>query len=99
MRRGMAAAPAARWWRGAVRGATRRAPRHYVYDIELDPTALTHAKFRAANPNHDPRKPPLYVGMTGLDPETRFERHKYGSRTTRTCAATAYGCAPISTRG
>ena len=73
----MAAAPAARWWRGAVRGATRRAPRHHVYVIELDPAALTHAKFRAANPNHDPRKPPLYVGMTGLDPETRFERHKY----------------------
>src|SRR5207244_4897890 len=73
---GTAAAPAARWWRAAGRGATRRAPRHHVYVIEPDPAALTHAKFRAANPNHDPRKPPLYVGMTGLDPETRFERHK-----------------------
>src|SRR2546430_11775162 len=67
---GMAAAPAARWWRGAVRGATRRAPRHHVYVIELDPTALTHAKFRAANPNHDPRKPPLYVGMTRSEEHT-----------------------------
>ena len=39
---------------------------------------MKHHKFRAANPNYDPKKPPLYVGMTGLDPETRFERHKYG---------------------
>ncbi len=51
--------------------------------IELDPAALDHAKFRAANPSHDPRKPPLYVGMTGLDPATRFERHKYGVKDNR----------------
>jgi len=55
-----------------------RVARHHVYVIELDVAVLEHAKFRAANPSHDPRKPPLYVGMTGLDPETRFERHKYG---------------------
>lgn len=39
---------------------------------------LRHAKFRAANPHRDARKPPLYVGMTGLDPSIRFERHRYG---------------------
>src|SRR5437016_2247839 len=39
---------------------------------------ITLPLLRAANPSHDPQKPPLYVGMTGLDPETRFERHKYG---------------------
>lgn len=39
---------------------------------------LDHPKFRAANPHHDPEKPALYVGMTGLTPEIRFERHKYG---------------------
>ena len=39
---------------------------------------LRHAKFRGANPHHDTTKPPLYVGMTGLDPEIRFERHRYG---------------------
>ena len=55
-----------------------RSREHHVYVIELDVAVLEHAKFRAANPSHDPRKPPLYVGMTGLDPETRFERHKYG---------------------
>jgi predicted GIY-YIG superfamily endonuclease len=56
----------------------KKVARHHVYVIQLDPAVLEHAKFRAANPSHDPRKPPLYVGMTGLDPETRFERHKYG---------------------
>ena len=52
--------------------------RHHIYVIELDPAALKHAKFRAANPHRDPTKPPLYVGMTGLNPAIRFERHKYG---------------------
>ena len=53
-------------------------PRHHVYVIELDPAVLNHARFRAANPDHDTGKPALYVGMTGLTPEIRFERHKYG---------------------
>lgn len=58
----------------------RRAPvrRHHVYVIELERAVLQHGKFRAANPDHDPEKPPLYVGMTGLDPAIRFERHRYG---------------------
>src|SRR6059036_3595305 len=50
----------------------------HVYVIELHPAVLEHAKFRAQNPNHDSSKPALYVGMTGLDPATRFERHKHG---------------------
>jgi len=56
----------------------KKVARHHVYVIELDAAVLEHAKYRAANPHHDPRKPALYVGMTGLDPETRFQRHKYG---------------------
>ena len=52
----------------------KKAARHHIHVIELDRKALQHPKFRAANPNHDSTKPPLYVGMTGLDPETRFER-------------------------
>ena len=60
--------------------APKRRPvaRHHVYVIELAPAVLKHAKFRTENPHHDSRKPALYVGMTGLDPATRFERHKYG---------------------
>jgi hypothetical protein len=46
--------------------------------IELSRKVLKHTKFRRANPQHDVRKPCLYVGMTGLDPATRFERHRYG---------------------
>ena len=61
----------------------KQVARHHVYVIELDPAVLTHAKFRAANPKRDSRKPPLYVGMTGLDPEIRFERHKYGVKAQR----------------
>ena len=61
----------------------KKVARHHVYVIELDPAVRNHAKFCAANPGHDPRKPPLYVGMTGLDPETRFERHKYGVKDNR----------------
>lgn len=33
---------------------------------------------RAANPNRDPAKPCVYVGMTGLSPEQRFANHKAG---------------------
>jgi len=51
---------------------------HHVYVIELAPEAWKHIKFRRANPNRDSEKPLLYVGMTGLTPEIRFERHKYG---------------------
>lgn len=37
------------------------------------------AKIRAANPDRDPAKPCVYVGMTGLDPQERFKNHKRGS--------------------
>ena len=57
----------------------KRTPRsHHVYVIELAPDVWQHAKFRRANPDRDPDKPLLYVGMTGLTPEIRFERHKHG---------------------
>jgi predicted GIY-YIG superfamily endonuclease len=54
---------------------------HNVYVIELD-QAVWHgsAKFRRANPDHDPGKPCLYVGMTGLSPEERFANHRAGIR-------------------
>lgn len=61
----------------------RARPRHHVYVIELAPAVWKHAKFRAANPDRDPEKSCLYVGMTGLDPATRFERHQYGVKDNR----------------
>ena len=54
-------------------------PEHYhVYVIELDPKVLTQKRFTEENPQHDPAKPCLYVGMTGKSPELRFEQHLAG---------------------
>jgi hypothetical protein len=56
---------------------------HNVYVIELDPKVLKDRKFRAANPQHDPKKPCLYVGATGLSPYERFLNHKDGYKSNR----------------
>jgi len=56
---------------------------HYVYVIELSPEVLQLARFRKANPDYDATKPCVYVGMTGLTPEKRFEKHKKGERSNR----------------
>jgi hypothetical protein len=39
---------------------------------------LYEPKFRKANANCDPTKPCVYVGMTGLSPDVRFDKHKAG---------------------
>ena len=36
------------------------------------------ARFRRANPDYQLGKPFVYVGMTGLDPDVRFDKHKAG---------------------
>jgi hypothetical protein len=41
------------------------------------------AAFRRANPEHRHDKPCVYVGMTGLDPDLRFDRHKAGIQANR----------------
>ena len=51
---------------------------HSVYVILLDPAVLKHRSVRYQNPNRDPSKPCVYVGMTGLPVEHRFENHKHG---------------------
>lgn len=51
---------------------------HHVYVVWLDPGVARLRKVRAANPDRDPKKPCLYVGMTGLPPEERFANHKLG---------------------
>jgi hypothetical protein len=56
---------------------------HNVYVIELDQKVLKDRKFRAANPQHDPAKPCLYVGATGLSPYERFLNHKDGYKANR----------------
>lgn len=51
---------------------------HNVYVVLLDSAVGKLRKVRALNPNRDPEKPCLYVGMTGLAPEERFANHKAG---------------------
>jgi hypothetical protein len=51
---------------------------HNVYVILLDARAAKHRAVLRLNPRRDPSKPCLYVGMSGLPPEHRFENHKHG---------------------
>src|SRR5262245_60938121 len=51
---------------------------HSVYVVGLDKRVLNERKFLAANPQHNPEKPCVYVGLTGLDPRQRFQNHKSG---------------------
>jgi len=51
---------------------------HSVYVILLDPAVLNHPSIVRRNSKRDPLKPCVYVGMTGLPVEHRFENHKHG---------------------
>ncbi len=51
---------------------------HNVYVVLLDPAVGKLRKVRAENPKRDPKKPCVYVGMTGLTPEERFANHRAG---------------------
>jgi len=53
---------------------------HNVYVIELSKDVLHERRFKKCNPGYIPGKPCLYVGMTGLDPDVRFDNHKAGIR-------------------
>lgn len=56
---------------------------HHVYVVELSQDVLYEPRFRKANPDHVPGKPCVYVGMTGLDPDLRFDKHKAGIQANR----------------
>lgn len=58
----------------------KRAARHHyhVYVVELADAVWSNARFRRANPDYELGKPFVYVGMTGLDPDVRFDKHKAG---------------------
>ncbi len=55
-----------------------RRPHHHVYVIELSKDVLLEPRFRKNNPGYVEGKPCVYVGMTGLDPDVRFDKHKAG---------------------
>jgi hypothetical protein len=50
----------------------------HVYVVQLDERVWNSAKFRRCNPDYVMSQPFVYVGMTGLDPDTRFDKHKAG---------------------
>ena len=66
-----------------------RRPRYHVYVVELSDRVWNEPSFRKANPDYRGNKPLVYVGMTGLDPDLRFDRHKAGIQANR--FVTAYG--------
>jgi predicted GIY-YIG superfamily endonuclease len=66
--------------RRTLRKFTATAPtqHHNVYVVLLDPAIAKLRKVRLINPDRDPKKACLYVGMTGLAPEERFANHQAG---------------------
>ena len=60
-----------------------RRARYHVYVVELAGNVLDERRFMKANPGYVPGKPCVYVGMTGLDPDIRFDKHKAGIQANR----------------
>jgi len=56
---------------------------HCVYIVRLSDDVLTKKRFAQANPDRKPDTWCLYVGMTGLTPEERFENHKSNYKASR----------------
>lgn len=60
-----------------------RRRRYHVYVVQLSKDVLCERRFRKANPDYIDGKPCVYVGMTGLDPDLRFDKHKAGIQSNR----------------
>ena len=56
---------------------------HNVYVVLLSKAALKDRSILQGNPERDPGKPAVYVGMTGLPVDHRFENHKNGYKSAR----------------
>lgn len=56
---------------------------YHVYVIELSKDVLYEVRFMNCNPGYITGKPCIYVGMTGLDPDVRFDKHKAGIKSNR----------------
>jgi hypothetical protein len=61
----------------------RRRDHYHVYVIELSKDVLQEGRFKKCNPGYVEGKPCIYVGMTGLDPDVRFDKHKAGIQSNR----------------
>jgi predicted GIY-YIG superfamily endonuclease len=60
-----------------------RRDHYHVYVIELSKDVLYEGRFKKANPAYITGKLCVYVGMTGLDPDVRFDKHKAGIQSNR----------------
>jgi hypothetical protein len=69
----------------AAKGRRKREKRHHHCDnvVLLSREVLYEPRFRRSNPDHDPAKPCYYVGMTGLTPDDRFDKHKAGIKSNK----------------
>ena len=56
---------------------------HNVYVVLLSKAALKDLSILRRTPARDPSKPAVYVGMTGLPVDHRFENHKNGYKSSR----------------
>ena len=56
---------------------------YHVYVIELSRDVLFEGRFMKANPDYVLGMPCVYVGMTGLDPDLRFDKNKAGIQSNR----------------
>ena len=66
-----------------LRSPAARQFHHNVYVVLLSKAALKEVSILRLNPKRDPAKPALYVGMTGLPVDHRFENHKNGYKAAR----------------
>lgn len=68
-------------WRRRLRPAPEKASpafHHHVYVILLEEKVARHPSVVRVNPKRGAGRPCVYVGMSGLPPEHRFENHKNG---------------------
>ena len=72
-----------------LRQAASYGPHHNVYVVLLDREVHEHKRFRDANPDHDPVKPCVYVGMTGKAPSARGWRSRLAVSSTEERAGVA----------
>ena len=61
----------------------RRRDHYHVYVVELSKAVLLENRFMRANTQYVAGKHCVYVGMTGLDPDVRFDKHKAGIQANR----------------
>ena len=66
-----------------IAASNKRSHRYHVYVVELADNVWNEPRFRKANPDYQLGKAFVYVGMTGLDPDVRFDKHKAGIQSNR----------------